>query len=321
MNVQTKPSKRLSRWDNARVRPARITPRDVEAFKLLARYTYLPIDDMHAWVAGSLDGFAAHVKLLSRPPNSYLSKPHQQRASADANYRRMVYQLDDRGRQILRDLGFPFLPKRYHHNFVHELMACRIMFSFELGARKLDHVRLIQWPEIFAKMPEATQNKDEPNRIPVSVTFRDQEHNTELTPDWRPFGIERKQDGRSMFSFFPGIEADTGTEPLEAGSNRSDIAGKFAAYLAAIQQNIHCSHFGFPARGFFVPFITGSPARMQHMMDLLRKLTDAARHPAFLFKSFPPFNAFQKPPAPSGDMLIMPWARVGFPPLSLVERR
>ena len=127
-----KADSRLSRWsrdpvldNDGRPRAAQLTERDIEILKLLSRYPYLPIDDIHAYVGGSLDGLAAHMNLLCRRPNLYLNRPHQQRL-ADANYRRMIYELDDKGRQALADRSLPYPPKKYHRNFAHELMACRI---------------------------------------------------------------------------------------------------------------------------------------------------------------------------------------------------
>jgi hypothetical protein len=135
--------------------------------------------------------------------------------------------------------------------------------------------------------------------------------------DWKPFGIERKINNQSFYRFFPGIEADTGTEPLEAGSFRFDIHGKLLAYLTICRERIYHSHFALPC--FFIPFVTGSRSRMDHMMALLQKLTDGKGHSSFLFKTFPPLTSFQAPPPPSGAMLTEPWLRVGYPPLTLTE--
>jgi Replication-relaxation len=321
MDARVETKSRLSRWsrgpvlDNAgRPRFAQITERDIEIFKLLSRYSYLPIDDIHAHVGGSLDGLAAHMNLLCRRPNLFLNRPHQQRL-ADANYRRMIYELDDKGRQALADRALPHLPKRYHRNFAHELLACRIMFSFELGVRGTPHMRLIQWSEIVQRMPP--QASDDWTAIPVTFISHGKPHSKSIKADWRPFGIERREAARSLFCFFPGIEADTGTEPIESAEFRSDISQKFNAYLAVCKERIYQSHFGFPAQGFFIPFITGSKVRMEHMMELLRKLTDGRGHPSFIFKWFPPITSFEKPPAPSGRMVTEPWLRVGAAPLLL----
>ena len=84
----------------------------------------------------------------------------------------------------------------------------------------------------------------------------------EITADGRPFGLERTIDGKRSYLFFPGIEADCATEPIDAGDpERSSIAKKFCAYLAIADQGIHRSHFGFP--NFFIPFVTTNAARME----------------------------------------------------------
>ena len=69
-------------------------------------------------------------------PISISSRPQQQRQNADANYRPLIYQLDERGSRVLRERGLPFLPKSYHHNFAHELMVAQITASIELGTRE-----------------------------------------------------------------------------------------------------------------------------------------------------------------------------------------
>src|SRR5205807_373469 len=119
---------------------------------------------------------------------------------------------------VLRDRGLPHLPKSYHRNFAHELMVCRIMASFELGTREHPAIRLITWPEIMANdnTPLATRNSSTAASIPVSFTVRGERYTKEITADARPFGLERaSDDARRSYFFFPGIEADCGTEPVE----------------------------------------------------------------------------------------------------------
>jgi len=90
---------RKSRWsrdpilDDGEPAVARLTQRDIDIFKLLARYRYLPADDIHAFVVGELTPLIRRLNLLSRKPNLYVNRPVQQRQSADANYRRLIYEL------------------------------------------------------------------------------------------------------------------------------------------------------------------------------------------------------------------------------------
>ncbi len=294
------------------------TERDIEIFKLLVRFRYLPSDYIHAFVGGSEKALSHRLNLLSRKPNLYLARPHQQRQCADANYRRLIYELDERGSRVLRERGLPHLPKSHHRNFSHELMVAQITASIALGTRANPSVRLITWPEILASenTPLATRESATPASIRVSYTLRGESLSSEITADAQPFGLERTVDGKRSYLFFPGIEADCGTEPIDAGdAERSSIAKKFAAYTAIAEQAIYRSHFGFP--NFFVPFVTSSTARAHSMMDLLNRLTGGRGSKMFLFKVLPSFASPDKPPPASGHMLTEPWQRAGFPPLRL----
>jgi Replication-relaxation len=271
---------------------------------------------MNTEAAGAVDSH--RLNLLSRQPNLYLARPIQQRQCAEANYRRLIYELDERGYRALRDRGLSLLPKSYHRNFNHELMVSQITASIELGTLQSPNIRLIAWPEILASenTPQATRESPTPASIRVTYTLRRETLTSEIVADGRPFGLERLVDGERSYLFFPGIEADCGTEPIDASdAERSSIVKKFTAYRAIAEQGIHRSHFGFP--NFFVPFVTTTAARLRSMTELLDRLTGGRGSKMFLFKTFPSFASPEKPPTPSGHMLTVPWQRAGFPPLSL----
>lgn len=324
--VTEQKASRNSRWtrdpvihDGAPV-VARITEHDIEIFRLLARYRYLQADDIRAFVGGALTPLARRLNLLSRKPNLYVNRPQQQRQSCDANHRRLVYELDDRGANALCDPGWLRLPRSSHSNFAHELMVCRIRASIELGVRADPSLRLITWTEILAseRTPIETKRALRPTEIPVSLSINGEGRKIIIRADGTPFGLELSRDGRSTYLFFPGIEADCGTEPLTASDfERSSIHKKFAAYLAIAQQNIHRSHFGFP--NLFVPFATATPARMEAMMALLGRLTEGRGSKMFLFKTFPALTSAEPPLPPSGVMLTQPWARVGANPFVMSD--
>ena len=294
------------------------TDRDVEIFQVLTRYRYLPSDYIHAFVGGSIDALSRRLGYLARKPNLYLARPRQQRDTADANHRHLIYELDPRGALVLKERGFPVLPKSYHRNFSHELMVSQIMASFELGTRERTSVRLITWPEILANptTPEATRQSPTAAAIPVTFSVQGERHSMHVNADARPFGIERIIDGSRTYLFFPGIEADCGTEPLEAaGFERSSIAKKFAAYIAIAEQGIYRSHFGFP--NFFVPMVAPTRVRMESMMTLLQRMTGGRGSKMFLFKTFPVLSSVERLAEAGGHMLTEPWARAGFEPLDL----
>jgi hypothetical protein len=197
-------------------------------------------------------------------------------------------------------------------------MVAQITASFELGTRERPNVRLITWPEILANAntPEATRQSPTAASIPVRFTANGEQHSVHVNADARPFGIERVVDGSRTYLFFPGIEADCGTEPVEAsGYERSSIAKKFAAYTAIAEQGIYRSHFGFP--NFFVPLIAPTRVRMESMMTLLLRMTRGRGSKMFLFKTFPVLLSVEKPFKAGGHMLTGPWSRAGFEPLTL----
>src|SRR3954447_8383720 len=96
---------RNSRWSVAPVltergkpKHAAITRNDIEGiFKPLAHYRYLPADYLHALSGGSLEYLTKRLNILSREPNRYVARPHQQRANESANQRPMVYELAEKG--------------------------------------------------------------------------------------------------------------------------------------------------------------------------------------------------------------------------------
>lgn len=327
MPSHARSSSRNSRWDRSPVvnddgdpRLVRLTERDIDVFKVLTHYRYLPGDDLHAFVGGSLNAVLRRLSLLSRKPNCYLARPHHQRESADANYRRLVYALDERAWDVLGERGHSAQRRAPQRHFAHELMVCRITASFELGARADQTIRLITWAEILASenTPAATRAASAPASIPVRFSLHDRDLSLNLTADGWPFGIESNRAGQRSYFFFPGIEADCATEPIEPSDiDRSSILKKFAAYRAIATQEIFRTHFGFP--NFFVPIVTTTTGRMESMMQLLDRMTGGRGSKMFLFTTYPAFNSFEKPPPAGGHMLTRNWQRVGYPPFRLTD--
>lgn len=316
--------KRRSRWSRDPVvtsgRPAvaRLTERDFAIFDLLARYRYLQSNDIHAFVGGNFDALTNRLNLLSRHPNLFLARPSQQRESASANHSHLIYELDERAITALRGRGVALPPRTRQRNFAHELLICRVLASIGLGALANPSVRLIPWSKILDSdsIPTATRRSERPSSIPISFEFRGQRLTTEVRADGNPFGLLRQADGQRTYLFFPGVEADCGSEPLIAADlERSSIHKKFVAYRAIAEQAVYRSHFGFP--NFFVPFICTDTSRLTSMMELLARLTDGRGSKMFLFKRYPAFHSSDPPPPASGHMLTEPWQRVGFPPLCL----
>jgi hypothetical protein len=301
--------KRNSRWDDAPVLDRRGAPKvaattehDIERiFKPLCRYRYLPADYLPALGGGNLGYVIDRLYLLSRRPNLYVARPLQQRANANANHRHLIYELADKGARVMQERGFEYQRTRSPASFAHELMVCQIMASFELGTR-VTNARIITWDDILRskRLPETTRRSAKPYHIPVSITVDGHVIDTHVAADGHPFGVASIVDDHLEYFFCPGIEADCGTEPMDASDfARSSIYKKFVLYLAVEAQGIHRLHFGFP--NFYVPVITTNETRARSMMDLLSRITAGKGSKIFLFKTFPAFTSFEKPdPASAG---------------------
>jgi hypothetical protein len=138
----------------------------------------------------------------------------------------LVYELDQRGEQVLRDRGLmqndsPLLNRGWmgaHRQFFHQLMICDCMGSIELGVRLNPSLRFISWQEILTRAPEKTLALDNPFAIPVSIshTFQPsgatQHVDVNVVPDGL-FGLEYARDGQKTYRFF-ALEADRVSMPI-----------------------------------------------------------------------------------------------------------
>lgn len=318
------PSKIKSRWSReSRLKKGEkriITPRDIEGFKLLYRYRYLQINDICAFVGGSEEIVRKRWGDFSAAPFFYVNRPHQQRERANANYAPMIYELDTAGYTLLRELGLPMKPKVYHRNFAHELMVNRVMFSIELGIRADPDAQLITWPEILAagNLPRRTREAEHPNHIPYEFRTKAGVEGATIAADHYPFGIRFS----GKYLFFPGIEADCGTEPLStADYERSSIQRKFLAYLDILENKTYASHFDFPT--FYVPFFFPTIARKESAMTLLERMTPnkPELRRFFLFKTYPTLTSFGKQAPATGHIYTEPFTRVGMAPFTIAQTK
>jgi len=306
----TAPQKmRNSRWDRkpivydgAKTAIAHLTERDIDIFKCLASYQYLPSDYIHAFVRGDYKSLIHRLNLLSRKPNLYINRPQQQREHAEANYRKLVYELDNRGAQVLRDCDIAVSKKKDHRNFAHELMVCQIAASLELGTIANPKIKLIRWPTILAS------DKLNPLSIPVGDHCK--------IPDGEPIVIVRHFEPTTYM--FLVQEADCGTEPIDAtNSERSSIRRMFEDYLTIIKHRTYQTHFG--ANTFMVAIVTTNGPRMNSMMALLERMNPGQSAKRFLFKHIPAFTSYQPSAPATGQMLTDPWTRVGYPEFCLIN--
>jgi hypothetical protein len=113
--------------------------RDIELFKLLYRYQYLRSDVLYAFLGGdSQTRFKKRLGDLYHE-GKFVNRPEQQWQFARCRCMPLVYELDVRGEQVLRDQGLPVYSSPLltkgrmgvARQFAHQLMICDCLASIE----------------------------------------------------------------------------------------------------------------------------------------------------------------------------------------------
>lgn len=287
MELLEKP-KRRSRWSTApiirkdgTVKITKPTRRDREVlWPLLQRYPALPSNYIAALIDGGKCYTPDHLAALSIEPGFYLVRHRAQKRSSDANYRSQCYSLAETRLK----------------NFWHDLMAAMVMAQIELGAKaeEVDLVTLDQQPRTIAV---------------TYLTANGKERAAKVTPDEKTFALGRE----GKYRFYYGDETDCHSERLD--TKRDDVSSiikKFREYLAISEQKLVEKHYNIPGPVHF-PFITDLSSRVDNMIKLLLEVTDGKGSPHFLFRYFPSYDDYDKPPPPDGEWFKGAWKRAGYP--------
>src|SRR4051812_24758878 len=113
MELAAATNKRRSRIHRQSARKAIVlSPRDVEIFKLLDRYRYLPSNFIHAFVGGNPIRFKQRIGDLFH--EGFLNRPYRQWQAMNARYRPAICELDTKAREALIEHGI-----RHSHRVGH----------------------------------------------------------------------------------------------------------------------------------------------------------------------------------------------------------
>jgi len=243
-----------------------LTTRDIEIFKLLARYRYLPSSFIHAFVGGR-----SETRLKERLGDlfheGYIDRPDQQWEFANALSRHTIYESDSGAARTLREVGITvgdrrtFLSETAHRQLLHSLMICQVLASLDLGVRGDSRLRFIAWPEILGRAPQATRSSGAPFRLPVPSGGY-------LVPDGL-FGIEYGASDKKTYRFF-ALEADRGTMPVtRSNGSQTSYLRKITAYRDIIAHQIHKTHWGLP--NLLMLTVTIGETRVQEIVSRLEE--------------------------------------------------
>ena len=287
-----------------------MTERQTQLLAFLERNRYATFDDIHAYLSGDPTALRYTIRVLKAKPNAYI-KVCDQHVEERNLRRKIAYELDKRGIEFLRENGRVITDRRYVRNFAHAALASHATASIEAGISAAPNARLITWSEILASqnLPAATKRMEHPTGMRIAYEIEGIVCEKTVRADSPPFGIVLDLADRKKFRFFPGVEADTGTEPITVSDfERTSIFSKFKAYLAVEAAETYRTHFGFPV--FYVPFVTTSASRMRSMMEELDRITDGRGSKMLIFKVA---NRESTP----GYLFGEPWERVGHDPIVL----
>jgi len=274
-----------------------LTPRDLELFRVLARYHYLRSTYLRAFVGG-----ASETRFKERLGDlfheGFLDRPEEQWRFADCRFLPVVYELGKGGRDALlrADGGLPdavtWLGDGAHRQFEHAHMTCAVLASIDLATRSRADIRFIPWSEMLAKAPESTRQSTKPFLLSYE--------NESVAPD-ALFGLEYRQDGRNSFRFF-ALEADRGTMPISRASGQgTSVLAKLEAYSAILTREVHRTSLGVP--NLLVLTVTTDQGRCT---EVIRKFGErVGEAPQFLFQAGSDYLTHPNP-----GILSTPWVRL-----------
>ncbi len=303
MDTQTRRSRMRRTRTGKRIE---LTDRDLDIFRLLARYRYLPSTYIHAFVGGaSKTRFKERLGDLFH--EGYLDRPARQWELANCRHRPAIHELDTSATRILNEQGLveesrTWLSPLPHRQFLHSLMVCELLASIELGIRTTPGLRFIPWSEILAKAPQATR------ALPMPMSLRSTAQAGGVTPDGL-FGIEYTGGEKRTYRFF-ALEADRGTMPVaRSNPDQTSYLGKLAAYQDIVSTQTYKPQLGIP--NLLVLTLTTSERRLGEIMQRFAK--PASGTTAFLFKA----HSESELMSPARQLSSEPWHRCDMPPLRI----
>jgi hypothetical protein len=285
--IRTKTGKRIA-----------LSPRDLELFRLLARYRYLRSTYLHAFVGG-----ASETRFKERLGDlfheGFLDRPEEQWRFADCRFLPVVHELGKGGHDALlrADGGLPdavtWLGDGAQKQFEHAHLICAVLASIELVTRSRADIRFIPWPEMLAKAPESTRQSAKPFLLSYG--------SESVVPD-ALFGLEYRHDGRKSFRFF-ALEADRGTMPISRASNLgTSVLAKLGAYRNILAREVHRTKIGIP--NLLVLTVTTDRDRCSEIVRRFGERVGEA--PQFLFQAITDSGVLVRP---NSGLLSAAWDR------------
>jgi hypothetical protein len=275
-------AKRFARRNNPP--PFQLTDRDLTILAHVARHRFVSSEHLVALDGGSQQNLLRCLRVLF--DHQYLDRPYAQLAHLPADGpKALVYGLGRRGAQALRThshglnhgTDWTERNKRAGSSFIgHTLAVADFMIKLELACRQRTDVALLRQAAVIVEAPERTRTAREPLRLVVP-------------------GLDNKigiasviADGLFGLAFPDGtaayflLELDRGSMPVvRSRFEQTSFKRKLRIYWEAWKAGRHVAHFG--VKQIRVVTVTESRARLNHMIDAVKEITDDKGSNFFLF--------------------------------------
>jgi hypothetical protein len=321
--------------------PHAIDERYVEVLKLLEPYygfKYLTIPWLHylSNIPVEYSVFRKYLGCLRQHPNNYLVCPDKQNASPNVDRKTLVFELGERGLNVLIERGlvpkrrapgsnrtllkptrnFPFAQHRsssYYHEIIVDLGYFAPLQQF---VRSNSTLRLLEFAQLMqhTNVPQRTRETEDP----LLIQLKD----SQLRFDGAPHLLIRKHPNEPTLTIgIPGIQVDRSTETLRQLDKHLLNAIEF------IEDRKFDTHWGFD--NCVIPFLFTSAARKEHALEFVRQ--ERGRCAFLLFQTVPDIGLLRHFPrpehysptyhyaegepvhSPSIRIFTNPWQRVGCP--------
>lgn len=236
-----------------------------------------------------------------RKKGGYITCPPAQFQTFNADYKRLVYQLTDRGKTVLKNHGIPVYSWGTHSSsFAHDWMMAHCMASIYLGADS----KFISPAEIASR---ATV-KENPFKFPVRSLDQT------VAPDFPVFGFEY-DDGHNFFIF----EMDCNTEIVETENfDRASLAKKITAYNELDKPDSRGDNaFWHRLRitNNYVGIITTDELQKRRIIQKVKQMCGKSK--MFFIRTIPHFSTLDYTPDAMPELWSTGWERVGYDPFFL----
>ena len=265
--------KRFKRNEDAM--PMRMTPRDLDALRALARFRFLSSRQVQALVGGSEQQMLRRLRSLY--DHGFIERPRAQLAELahffDTGNRPLVYAIASKGARSLASNGYGAIDKldwttknaRASADFLaHTLETADVMIGFETVCREDNALRLVDHHALLPYLPHETQTDAEPFRLDVEVRVSKAAEPLPIAviPD-RLFSLLFGSEARLNFA----LELDRGTMDVRARQlvGKSSFRRKLLGYWHAWRADAHTTRWGF--KSFRVLTVTTSEARIKTMLE------------------------------------------------------